>query len=163
MSDELKLEMMKELTKGNVTIKNLIMEMHGDIHNYEHANKEEKTEVTDEQIARAIISINGEKKPLNEKQLFLGVISVLLSKYGWSGKWATCCTRINDLPLKDLFEKPCEYNSIKALTALKFANVNYKEWEEYVPTSTERFIFQKCKSVADAFDKALLSQNCFMT
>ena len=161
MSDEMKLNVLRELTKGNVKIDNLIMEV---THFYNKSEKADKgaTEVTDEQISQAIMAINGDKKPLSEKQLFIGVISVLVSKYGWVGKWATCCTRINSLPQKDMFEKPCDYNSIMALTALKFANVSYNEWEKYEPTASERFIFQKCKSVADAFDKALSSQNDFM-
>lgn len=104
------------------------------------------------------MAINGEKKPLNEKQLFLGVLCVLISKYGWVGKWATCCTKINSLPMKDMFEKECDYNSIKVLTAYRFANIDYKEWEKYEPTDNERLMFKKCKSVADAFDRALSLQ-----
>lgn len=159
MSDELKLKIIQELAKNGLKIKNFVMEMTGDINNYEHASKEEKTKVTDEQIARAIISITGEKKPLNEKQLFLGVICVLLSKYGWSGKWATCCTKINSLPMNEMFEKKCDYNSIKVLTAYKFASVDYKDWEDYEPSDFERAIFKKCKSVADAFDEAINMQD----
>ena len=75
---------------------------------YEGGNKEHKSKLTDEQIGNAIMAINGKDKPLSEKQLFLGVICVLLSKYGWSGKWATCCNRINSLPMKDSFEKECD-------------------------------------------------------
>lgn len=161
MSDEMKLNVLRELTKGNVKIENLIMEV---THFYNKSEKSatETPQITDEQISQAIMAINGDDKPLNEKQLFLGVICVLISKHGWVGKWATCCTRINSLPQKDMFEKPCDYNSIKALTALKFASVNYNEWEKYEPTVSERFIFKKCKLVADAFDKALSSQNDFM-
>ena len=120
--------------------------------------KELKDQVTDERISRAIISINGDNKPLNEKQLFIGVICVLMSKYGWSGKFLTCCTRINNLPMRDMFEKECDYNSIKVLTAYKFASVDYKDWETYEPSNSERGIFRKCKVTADAFDKAILMQ-----
>ena len=157
MSDELKLEMMKELTKGVVKIENLILEVTHFYNKSEKTNKETQ-EVTDEQISQAIMAINGDKKPLNEKQLFLGVLCVLISKYGWVGKWATCCTKINSLPMRDMFEKECDYNSIKVLTAYRFANVDYKEWEKYEPTDSERLMFKKCKSVADAFDRALSIQ-----
>lgn len=158
MSDEMKLELMKELTKGVVKIENLILEV---THFY---NKSEKTntetqEVTDEQISQAIMAINGDKKPLNEKQLFLGVLCVLISKYGWNRNWTTCCNRINDLPMKSQFEKQCDYNSIKVLTAFRFASTDYKDWEKYEPSESERMIFMKCKSVADAFENALSKQN----
>lgn len=158
MSDELKLELMKELTKGNVKIENLIFEVEN-FFNKSEKSTIETPEVTDEQISKAIMAINGEKKPLNEKQLFLGVLCVLISKYGWNSKWITCCSRINNLPKNEMFEKPCDYNSIKVLTAYRFANIDYKEWEKYEPSESERLIFRKCKFVADAFDRALSMQN----
>ena len=54
--------------------------------------------------------------------------------------------------------KSCDYNSIKILTALKFASVDYKEWSTYEPRDSERGVFRKCKAVADAFDEALYEQ-----
>lgn len=155
MKDETKIELIKELSKGNVTIKQLIMEVNGTLNYYENQEENGKKTVSDKQISNAIIAISGEDKPLNEQQLYLGVICVLLSKYGWSGNWADCCTRINKLPMKDMFQKRCEYNSIKVLTAYKFAGVNYKEWDKYEPTKTENTIFKKCKAVADAFEEAI--------
>ena len=159
MSDELKLKLMKELAKGNVRIGQLILEVHGNNYYKERSDREEKTKVNDEDISKAILSINGSEKPLNEQQLFLGVICVLLSKYGWVGNWSSCCEKIKKLPMYDLFYKKCDYNSIKVLTAYKFASVDYKDWEGYEPTQIERVIFKKCKSVADAFDEAISMQN----
>ncbi|MBR2775946.1 MAG: hypothetical protein IKD75_02360 [Prevotella sp.] len=159
MKDETKLELMKELMKRNVSIKQLIVNVEGDNHFHDgDGHRETRENVTDEDISRAIISINGKEKPLNEKQLFLGVICVLLSKYGWAGNISACCTRINNLPMNELFEKECDYNCIKILTAYKFASVDYKEWETYEPRTNERGIFKKCKAVADAFDEAILMQ-----
>ena len=158
MSDELKLKLLQELSKGNTKIGQVIFEVNGNYYCNHYHNKEEKEHVTDEQVSKAIISINGSQKPLNEKQLFLGVICVLLSKYGWTGKISTCCTRINNLPMKNLFEKACDYNSVKVLTAYRFASVDYKDWECYEPSDAERGAFRKCKAVADAFDEALWMQ-----
>lgn len=158
MKDEMKLQVLKELQKGHVKIDQLILEVKGDNNYYSNNNKDEKMKPSDEQISKAIISICGDKKPLNEKQLYLGVICVLISKYGWTGKFSACCTRINNLPKNDEFEKSCDYNSIKILTALKFATVDYKDWGSYEPRDTERGIFKKCKAVADAFDEALCEQ-----
>jgi len=159
MTEDPKMKIIQELTKGNVKIGQFIMEVKGNNTYNEQPRTEERVEVTDEQIAKAIMAVNGEKKPLNEKQLFLGVLCVLISKYGWNSKWMTCCSRINDLPMNDQFEKPCDYNSIKALTAYRFANTDYKDWDKYEPSERERIIFRKCKSVADAFDRALTMQN----
>lgn len=160
MTDEEKMKYLESLSKGGARIGNLFFDNHGSltIHNHMGEEKKEKPKVTDEHIGNAILAINGEKKPLNEKQLFLGVICVLLSKYGWTGKFSACCNRINELPMKDMFEKECDYNSIKVLTAYKFASVDYKDWETYEPSSSERMIFKKCKAVADAFDEAILMQ-----
>ena len=98
MSDELKLQLMQEIAKSNLKIDQLILEVRGD--NYYNKHREEVTKVDDEQVSKAIISINGDEKPLNEKQLFLGVICVLLSKYGWAGNWSDCCNRrlVTSLP-----------------------------------------------------------------
>lgn len=108
---------------------------------------------TDDVIARAIIALNGDKKPLCEKQLFLGIIKVLNDVCGWSGKWQTNCDRINDLPLikaTDL-EVKCDYNNLKSSIALKFASLEYEEWEDYTPKSSERDIFKKNRTVAKLF------------
>ena len=155
MSDEKKLELIKELAKGNIKIGQFIMEVNGTLNYYENQEENGKKTVSDEQISNAIIAISGEDKPLNEQQLYLGVICVLLSKYGWCGNWADCCTRINKLPMRDMFQKRCEYNSIKVLTAYKFAGVDYKEWDKYEPTKTENTIFKKCKADADDFEEAI--------
>ena len=111
-------------------------------------------------IARAIIALDGYQKPLCEKQLFLGIIKVLRSKCGWCGKWQTCCDRINELPIikvSDL-EVKCDYNNLKAPCALKFASVDYKDWNEYEPSAAERDIFRKNKDLAQLFEEELERQ-----
>ena len=115
---------------------------------------------TDDMIARAIITLDGYQKPLCEKQLFLGIIKVLRSKCGWCGKWQTCCDRINELPIikeSDL-EVKCDYNNLKAPCALKFASVDYKDWNEYEPSAAERDIFRKNKDLAQLFEEELERQ-----
>lgn len=125
------------------------------------ASKEEPaksvSDYTDDVIAKAIIALNGEKKPLCEKQLYVGIIKVLNDVCGWSGKWQTCCDRINDLPLikaTDL-EVKCDYNNLKSSIALKFASLDYEEWEDYAPKSSERVIFKKNKTLAKLFEEEL--------
>ena len=47
MKDETKIEIMKELSKGNVKIAQLILEVQGDNNYYENRNKEEKMKLSD--------------------------------------------------------------------------------------------------------------------
>ena len=119
-----------------------------------------KSAYTDEVIGRAIVALNGEKKPLNEKQLFLAIIKVLWAKCGWSEKWQAACDRINSLPtVKDAeLEVKCDYNNLKAPSALKFASLEYKEWETYEPNKNEREVFRKNKKLAELFEEELDKQ-----
>ena len=54
MKDETKLDIIKELAKGNVKIAQLILEVQGDNNYYENRNKDEKMKLSDEQISKAI-------------------------------------------------------------------------------------------------------------
>lgn len=110
---------------------------------------------TDEVVGKAILALNGDKKPLCEKQLFLGIIKVLSAKCGWSSKWATSCERINGLAAAANFEVKCDYNNVKGPSALKFASVRYADWEDYQPNQTEREVFNKNKALAALFEEEL--------
>lgn len=144
------------------TIHNLVingsMTKNGD----EHYHGKETTQIpksayTDEVIARAIIALDGYKKPLCEKQLFLAIIKVLKYKCGWTERWEAACDRINALPMIQATELDvkCDYNNLKAPSALKFASVDYEEWESYSPGMTENEVFKKNKSVGDVFAEEL--------
>ena len=110
---------------------------------------------TDEVVGRAIMALNGENKPLCEKQLFLAIIKVLAAKCGWTSKWATSCERINGLDAAAHFEVKCDYNNLKAPIALKFAATDYKDWEDYKPRDSERLVFAKNKALAKLFEEEL--------
>ena len=115
---------------------------------------------TDEVVGRAIVALNGEKKPLCEKQLFLAIIKVLSAKCGWSSKWQTSCARINELPIvrESDMEVKCDYNNLKASIGLKFSSLDYREWEEYEPRDSERLIFRKNRALAKLFEEELDKQ-----
>lgn len=110
---------------------------------------------TDDVVGRAIVALNGSKKPLCEKQLFLAIIKVLSCKCGWSGKWATSCERINQLPIAEGLEVKCDYNNLKSSIAFKFASQDYRDWATYEPTLGEREIFRKNKALAQLFEEEL--------
>ena len=123
-----------------------------------------KSAYTDEIVSRAIVALNGDNKPIYEKQLFLGICKVLVCKCGWTGKIPAICDRINGLPMAETLQVKCDYKNLKSPSALKFASLEYDEWEDYEPKDMEKVIFKKNKATADAFaeelDKQLyLSQN----
>ena len=113
------------------------------------------SDYTDEVVGRAILALNGEEKPLCEKQLFLAIIKVLMAKCGWSNKWGLSCERINSLPEASEFAIKCDYNNLKSSIALKFAGLDYKDWETYEPRESERAVFRKNKALAKLFEEEL--------
>ncbi len=146
-------------TIHNLVINGNMTKNGSEYHGQENAQTP-KSAYTDDVIARAIMAVNGEKKPLYEKQLFLAVIKVLKNKCGWTERWEAACDRINDLPMikdKGLPIK-CEYNNLKAPSALKFASIDYEHWDTYVPGAAEKEVFNKNKSVGDAFAEELDKQ-----
>ena len=90
-------------------------------------------------------------------QLYLGIIKVLSNKCGWSPKWQTCCDHINNLPLikEAELEVKCDYNNLKGPIGMRFASLEYPEWEDYEPKATERDVFLKNKALAHLFEDEL--------
>ena len=147
---------------GGATIHNLVingnMNKNGTEYYGDQSSNIPVSAYTDEVVGNAILALNGLKKPLCEKQLFLGIIKVLSAKCGWSSKWATSCDRINQLEVASGFEVKCEANNLKAPSALKFASLDYSEWEDYDPSPTERDVFNKNKTLAKLFEEELDKQ-----
>ena len=114
-----------------------------------------KSAYTDEIVGRAIAALNGDNKPIYEKQLFLGVCKVLVCKCGWTGKTPAICDRINGLAVASSLQVKCDYKNLKSPSALKFASLEYDEWEEYEPKDIEKDVFKKNKAAADAFAEEL--------
>lgn len=128
-----------------------------DIEKKKEPKQAEPNDYTDDVVARSIVALNGKYKPLCEKQLYLGVIKVLSNKCGWSPKWQTSCDHINELPLireTDL-EVKCDYNNLKGPIGMRFASLEYSEWEDYEPKATERDVFLKNKALAHLFEDEL--------
>jgi hypothetical protein len=117
-----------------------------------------KSAYTDEIVSRAIVALNGDNKPIYDKQLFLGVCKVLVCKCGWTGKIPAICDRINGLPIAETLQVKCDYKNLKSPSALKFASLEYDEWEDYEPKDMEKVIFKKNKATADAFAEELDKQ-----
>ena len=68
------------------------------------------------------------------------------------------CDRINGLPMAETLQVKCDYKNLKSPSALKFASLEYDEWEDYEPKDMEKVIFKKNKATADAFAEELDKQ-----
>jgi hypothetical protein len=158
MTEEEKLKVLEALGKGGMNVGQLIIGNSGTVNYYNQRSAERKPETySDEQVARAIAEISGEGKPLSLMKHYVGVICALQSM-GWPQKFATCCTRINQLPGHESYPVRCDSNAIKSTQALKFASVDYKEWGTYKPKpGEEAAVFKECKFAADSFVEVLMA------
>ncbi len=114
---------------------------------------------TDEQIARALVSINGKDKVLNNYQVWLGACCLLKDKYGFPKNLEACCDKIMSLPYDDdnSLEITCKYESVRKFAYLKFVNEDVTTWDSYQPKDDEKKLFYGCHQVARELDKAILS------
>ena len=158
MTEEERLRILAMLTQGgNLKVGLVSIGDYNTLNYYDGEKGSGRVEYTDSQVARAIVQISGEGKPLSLMKHYVGVICVLQSM-GWPRKFATCCARINALPGHEAYPVRCDSNAIKATQALKFTSVDYKEWGTYTPhPGEETGVFRECKWAADAFAETLQS------
>lgn len=119
--------------------------------------KNDNPQVTDEQIANALLAINGKEKPLDEYQVWLGACCILTWKYRYPRKLEDCCKRINSLPLEGI-EIICKYENIRKFSTYSFVKEDARLWNDYKPKESERVLFNKCLSVAQALDTEIQRQ-----
>ncbi len=141
----------KLVINGNIT-------ENGNTYNTEkHEQKEVRQKFSDEQIARALLSINGKDKALNNYQVWLGACCLLKGKYGFPKSLDACCDKIMSLPYNGCsLAIECKYDSIRKFGYLKFVNEDVDTWDSYQPKDEEKKLFYGCHQVATELDKALL-------
>lgn len=111
--------------------------------------------VTDEQMAEAISSINGEKLPLNEKQKWMGVCCLVRARYGYPYDFEACCNRLANLPYKKDLYKECDWGNVRKLAGYSFCQEPYDKWHNYCPKKSESKLFDSCFYVARSLEEAL--------
>ena len=143
-----------ELSRRDVRIATLEMDMRMQEEKHTYDMKQMRDECD------ALLEENMRLERRVEMLLFLAIIKVLSAKCGWSSKWKASCDRINELPLlmDEGLEVKCDYNNLKASIGMKFASLEYREWEEYEPKNSERLIFRKNKALATLFEEELDKQ-----
>lgn len=157
-SEDLKLKVIQELTKGNVKIENFIMEV---THFYNKTGKSvtENPVITDEHIAKALIAINGKDKALNSQAAWLGACCFLAWNHGYPRNLGDCCKKIAELPLVDgSLEYECKYESIRKFGSWKFVSMDAREWPQYMPKVEEKAMFERCLTVYQALEKEIPNQ-----
>lgn len=110
---------------------------------------------TDEQIVRAIETICGEKKPLNNKQLWAAVYWCLRWYCNFPVKGSDFCDRIAKLPFSRELEYECNYNNIRRLVTLSFMSQDARNMDVVKPSKTDEPFFSKCRTVVLALVKSL--------
>lgn len=127
------------------------------IHNYSQERRETKTKVTNEDIAKTLIALNGKGKPVDTQTAWLGVCCYLAWKHGFPRNLGDCCKAIDNLPMNmEELEYECKYESIRRFGCWNFVKVDVSQWPSYTPRADEKQMFLKCLAVSQALEAKLL-------
>ena len=119
----------------------------------------EKPKATKEQIARALVALNGKDNVIDSQRAWLGACLLLGWKYGFPRNLNDCCKQIDQMPINmEQLEFQCKYESLRMFGSWKFVKENYENWPTLVPRDDERQVFEKCLSVAQSLDKEIENQ-----
>ena len=143
------------------TIHNLVingnMNKHGSEHYHEKDSSDKRPKATKEQIARALVALNGKDNVIDSQRAWLGACLLLGWKYGFPRNLNDCCKQIEQMPIDMAqLEFQCKYESIRMFGCWKFVKENYDSWATLVPRDEERQVFEKCLSVAQALDQEIV-------
>lgn len=112
---------------------------------------------SDEQIARAIVAINGKGKAIDSKQKMAGVYWYLRWAAGWPVGVSQHCERIGKLFEKRKLDFPCEYENIRDWAKLSFMNEDARQMEKVRYSKNDETVFYQCREVVMALENALKS------
>ena len=138
------------------TIKNFVYNDHGTTNIYnQDEGKERGQGYSDEQVATALSRIVGKGKAIDSKQKWAGAIWLLrwVCNYPVNSKQA--CDRINQLPLPEDLEFPCDYSNIRGLATLSFMNEDARYLDQVKYSKNDEKQFYQMRSVVLALDEEL--------
>ena len=120
---------------------------------YEERDSTKTPTYSDEQIAQALIAINGKDKVLSNYQLWLGACCYLMGRCNYSRNLEMCCNKINHLPYGDVkLDIECKYDNIRKFGFLRFVKEGVDTWDDYQPKEDEKKLFYGCKAVVNELD-----------
>lgn len=143
------------------TINNLTINSGGatniyDEHYYKGSDKKQNdSNYSDEQIARALTNVVGVGKPIDSKQKWAGAMWLLRWRCNFPVKAQEFCQRINSLPFDEEPQIKCEYNNIRLLSTLSFMNQDARELEAVKYSKQDEHIFFQLREVVVGLDKEL--------
>lgn len=155
MNDELKLRFLKELSKGNVRIGQIVIEVHGDNHYHEKDIENTLNQYSDAQVCTALSNIVGKGKAIDSKQKWAGALWLLHWRCGYPVKAQDFCERIARLPLPEDLEYKCDYRNIRELATLSFISEDATHMENVRYSKNDEAVFLQLRGVAIALDKEL--------
>ena len=155
MNDELKLRFLKELSKGNVRIGQLVIEVHGDNHYHEKYIENTLNQYSDAQVCTALSNIVGKGKAIDSKQKWAGALWLLHWRCGYPIKAQDFCERIERLQLPQDLEYKCDYRNIRELATLSFIGEDATHMDQVRYSKNDEAAFLQLRGVAIALDKEL--------
>ena len=151
MTEEERLKILETLSKGGMTVGQLIVENSGTINYNDYRSAERKPEsFTDEQVARAIEAICGKGNVLNEKRLWAAVYWCLRWYCNFPVKGSDFCERVMKLPFSRKLEPECCYDNIRRLVTLSFMSEDARHLESVKPGKADETFFTECRTVVVA-------------
>ncbi len=119
------------------------------------SGSKEQQEHTDEQVARALMAVVGEGKPIDTKQKWAGAYWWLRWDANFPVDIIRFCERVKKLPGAAGLEVVCEYNNIRRTCALPFMNCDPRQMDNVRVSNADREAFVTCREVALALAGAL--------
>ena len=156
ISEDLKLKIIQELTKGNVRIGQINMGVKGTINYHEQSRTEEKACYSDEQVATALSNIVGKGKAIDSKQKWAGAQWYLRWVCNYPPKAQDFCDKIDTLPFDHDLEIKCDYNNIRPFSTLSFMNEDARNLDAVKYSKGDETVFFMLRSVVVALEQELM-------
>lgn len=125
--------------------------------NHYAAQQQDSTDYSDEQVARAIMAINGENKPLNSKRKWAAVYWGLRWYCNYPTGVREFCERVRKLPLGEV-EYGCDYNNIRQFCTLSFMNQDARFLDKVKPSREDNSFYLQCREVVQALASEMKKQ-----
>lgn len=122
-------------------------------------NADSEQTATKEQIAKALVALNGKENVIDSQRAWLGACLLLGWKYGFPRNLKDCCKQIGTMPIDmEQLDYKLNYESIRMFGSWKFVKERYEDWPTLTPREDERQVFEKCLTVAQALDQEIEKQ-----
>ncbi len=128
---------------------------HAPQHYTMHGEERAKNTYTDEQLARALMAVVGEGKPIDTKQKWAGAYWWLRWDANFPVDIIRFCERVKKLPGASRLAVACDYNNIRSQCTLSFMEYDPRQMDSVRVSSADRPVYVSCREVALALAGAL--------